>query len=431
MALLLPLFVLVMNVSFRPSVQHLSLPQKNPAAAALFPKRTIKPHRFPSLQKIMTNTSYIDAPKPIALRPLSANSNNATNSLLLSPLEQAVQHRHKCLSFIRKRHFQLLGPLIIQGEHVLLVDPAYHANVGDHMLTVGEQVFLKTFSNQWQECDYVQANKQAPPCTSVIASSLSSTNNKLAMWHAGGNWGDLWRIAQTKRMDSFRPLLRKNYTILGMPQSLHYIDNATQQKDVEKIKNDIVQGGIDSKKRVIFTWREEYSFQRAQEMYPFVTNLIVPDIAFQLGPYERSDPAKVDILVFLRDDLESKYAEKRKASYIRDKIPRNTTFQLVDWPDRLDLFDSKDILFTQTSIQLLSLGKIVIADRLHASILAYLSGIPFVYLDQSTNKLTKTLSVAFDSWDGCHDSETSLWSKATDLDEALTKAVEYIDRYRL
>jgi hypothetical protein len=38
--------------------------------------------------------------------------------------------------------------------------------------------------------------------------------------------------------------------------------------------------------RVIWTWREQVSYERGQRYLPFCTHLLVPDIAFQLGPYE-------------------------------------------------------------------------------------------------------------------------------------------------
>jgi len=419
---LLPLAALIIvNVSFRPLhpfITEVSLSTDLPS-----PHTTTQ--KLNNIVKVPspTKTAHPNVPAPIPLR-----TSNATSS---SPLDRAIEQRHQCLTYIRKRQTELLGPFFQIHNDFLLVDPAYHGNVGDHMLTTAEQVFLQNYTKDWQECDYIQANEKAPRCESVIVGAKS---NALAVWHAGGNWGDLWRIAQTKRLASFRPLLSNNYTFLSMPQSLYYQNNNTQQQDTHLIQKEIENGILwgNSKERVIFTWREEYSYQRAQELYPYVTNLIVPDIAFQLGPYERSNPASVDILVFLRHDLESMLREERTISYIQDKLHHtNMTFAMVDWPDRLKLFNSEDILFTHTSIQLLSMGKVVIADRLHASILAYLMGIPFVYLDQSTNKLTKTLSVAFDSWDGCHDHETSLWSKATSLDEALKKAMDLIERYRL
>lgn len=280
----------------------------------------------------------------------------------------------------------------------------------------------------------------------------------------GGNWGDLWRSAQDVRIDSFKTLLQHNYTIIGMPQSLYYSEEYLRDVDVQEIKEKIVVGlgivkggngwgddqpidttALDDPKiielarsRVIFTWREQESYDLAVQIYPFVKNVVVPDIAFQLGPYKeiRNNPKKqVDILVFLRSDKESKVSSMRNNEYVQSvlssKAGKQFSSLVVDWSNRLEIFDTKDEFFTTTSIELLSLGKVVICDRLHAAILCYLVGLPFVYIDQVSGKITKTLGVAFDGVEDCQDGEKGMWAKASTLDEALLKAVEFIDHYKL
>ncbi len=73
----------------------------------------------------------------------------------------------------------------------------------------------------------------------------------------------------------------------------------------------------------------------------------------------------------------------------------------------------------------------VVCDRLHAAILAYLPGLPSVYIDQVSGKITKTLGTAFDGMGDCMDGEKAMWAKAGSLEEALTKAAELIDHHKL
>jgi exopolysaccharide biosynthesis predicted pyruvyltransferase EpsI len=110
---------------------------------------------------------------------------------------------------------------------------------------------------------------------------------------------------------------------------------------------------------------------------------------------------------------------------------KGLSFTIVDWNSRLAMFNSTNYLFTDTAIQLLSFGKVVICDRLHAAILSYLTGLPFVYINQSTGKLEKTLRVAFESWEGCQDGETSMYARAQNLQDALGKAIQFLDNYDL
>jgi exopolysaccharide biosynthesis predicted pyruvyltransferase EpsI len=290
-------------------------------------------------------------------------------------------------------------------------------------------------------------------------------------------------------LNSFEPLLANGFKVVGMPQSLYYDDESLQRKDVITLRTRIVKGllgpvslqriseGSDmadtarkvletaeglalAHSRVILTWREHESYEKALALYPFVSNVLSPDIAFQLGPYkalpppssyssvdvgneENLQPLLVDFVLFLRNDHESSYSSKRNRESIRqllkplqEKSGRSYSFDIVDWPDRIRRFKSpsghpNDIFFTETSIKLLSMGRVLICDRLHASILAYLAGIPFVYIDQKTGKISKTLRVAFESDSICQDGDVAMWSQAKSLEKALETAVGFLDRYQL
>ena len=113
--------------------------------------------------------------------------------------------------------------------------------------------------------------------------------------------------------------------------------------------------------RVVLTWREKESYNEAVKIYPFVRNILVPDIAFQLGPFVKGQSATFDLLLFLRNDKESTLT--RSESYIQSIIPKDVTYRVVDWPDQLKIFNTRDYFFTQRSVDLLSLGKVVVCDR--------------------------------------------------------------------
>jgi len=380
--------------------------------------------------------------------------------------DSLLYKRHECIEKIRARHTALLSPLMVADQslpksHILLVDPAYHSNVGDHMITLGELEFMKRMAYDTQqvaECHLIQAGGFVPHCNTVLAKeNAAEVAHQPAIWHGGGNWGDLWRDAQDARIKSFLPLLEKNFTILSMPQSLYYDDLELDQSDTSNMKANIAkglwswdqdasildtdQGKARAHDRVIFTWREHESYQAALERYPFVKNLMVPDIAFQLGPFapippKEDDPPLADMVVFLRDDKESLNTPQRNKRAIRDVLSTvedgdRISFTIVDWADRLRRYQSNDYFFTDTAIQLLSAGRVLVCDRLHAAILAYLSGIPFVYINQSTGKISKTLRVAFDSGEGCEDGQATMWARADNLTHAVQLANGFLSLYEL
>lgn len=363
--------------------------------------------------------------KPAPYKLLPAGS--APRSIPLGSLSQDyLLHRHECIADIRKRHVETLQPLVT-GKSVLLVDPAYHENVGDHMITLGELNFLGASVDQ---CNYVQAGPGFPPCDETISAKYD-----VAVWHGGGNWGDIWPTAQEARTRSFSKLLGANNKIVSMPQSLYFRSPDKEKSNTAEIANAVHEHlDEEASDRIFLTWRERESLAKARKLYPFATNLLLPDIAFQLGPFAQptpseSDPPTVDVLFLLRRDRESRYSQERSRSHIRSLLPDDLTFSIVDWEDRLERFDSTDTLFTTTSIRLLWGGRVLICDRLHAAILAYLAGVPFVYVDPETGKITKTFSVAMTG--ECANGAAGRWARATDLPDAIAQAVKFLDDYDL
>jgi exopolysaccharide biosynthesis predicted pyruvyltransferase EpsI len=424
-----------------------------------------------------------------------------------------TQNRHECIRRIRKRQFKVLAPYVKpalasakNSSDLLLIDPSYHANVGDSMLTLGEIEFIRRLQSNYKyqqipldQCSYEQAKNYVEPCHEKLESFSKQRDNSssddrgttLAMWHAGGNWGNLWKTIQKIRVKSYQEILLAGYDrIISMPQSLYYSaelgkhdkpsDSSvfansiavaygllpSNQTDLSKNARSLLQNSeirTAVKDRVVLTWRERSSHFKARNIYPFATNVLVPDIAFQLGPYNGtrqniysnplSDPSTpishpeqhsflhpntTDVVLFLREDYESVYTKYRNRDSIINILKetaapkdQNLSFIIVDWDDRLALFETNDIFFTDTAIRLLSLGKVVIADRLHAAILSYLSGIPFIYLDNVSGKINQTLQVAFEQWDGCHNNEHAMYSRAPNLPEAISLAISFIDKYHL
>jgi len=244
-----------------------------------------------------------------------------------------------------------------------------------------------------------------------------------------------------------------------MPQSLHYGKAELAAKDSIVLKEKVSQGlgqhdlvdgrpyldtekgRVEASERVVLTWREKESYEDAQRMYPYVKHLVVPDIAFQLGPYapqppETGSPVNIDIVLFLRDDKESVLAKQRDRNSLRKILETieggvGLKFTIVDWLDAMKYFETDNYFFSDASIKLLSMGRVVICDRLHAAILCYLTGVPFVYVDQVSGKISKTLGVAFESWEGCKDGEKAMWARAMNLTSALEQAVDFLGRYNL
>ena len=181
-------------------------------------------------------------------------------------------------------------------------------------------------------------------------------------------------------------------------------------------------------------------------------------MAFMIGPLEETSVwtikrEKVDILFLLRTDQESKYIQHRHEDKIRnilDQSPLTShlTFHLVDWWDYSKFLNTSakvpegpnfehkvvneggkfDFMkMFRGSIAMYSSSRVVITDRLHASIFAFLLHKPHVYLDQSYDKIRRTREVAFNRSEHCQDRKKLRYDQAQDMVQAISLAKEMLD----
>ena len=111
--------------------------------------------------------------------------------LSLPNYQEMLDNRRQCLDAIRSRHKRALADIMgsMTIPKVLLVDPAYHRNVGDSMLTRGEHAFFESYGwsiekDSVYECDMIQGNGLTKSCNDVLPRLPEDV--KVAFWHAGG-----------------------------------------------------------------------------------------------------------------------------------------------------------------------------------------------------------------------------------------------------
>ena len=78
------------------------------------------------------------------------------------------------------------------------------------------------------------------------------------------------------------------------------------------------------------------------------------------------------------------------------------------------------------SIAMYNSSRVVITDRLHASIFAFLLHKPHVYLDQSYGKIRRTREVAFNTSSYCQDRQRLRYDQAKNIQQAVDMAAKML-----
>jgi pyruvyl transferase EpsO len=225
--------------------------------------------------------------------------------------------------------------------------------------------------------------------------------------HGGGNFGTLWPHHQALRERILDGL--KDYRIVQLPQTIRYEDEASLQQTARLIA---------SHPDFHLFVRDAHSLEIAREQLDAKATLC-PDAALLLAGKLRREAPVVDCLVLARTDkeravdgLERAFARSSLSVEAADWLdePRGSWHTLRDrfkYASRRPLASSKWFQFvmlaiwdrlaserTQRGCRLLSRGRIVITDRLHAHILSTLLGIPHIVLDNNYGKLSRFI----DAW---------------------------------
>jgi pyruvyl transferase EpsO len=292
------------------------------------------------------------------------------------------------------------APLIPGDRPVALVDFPDSANCGDHAIWLGEKRLLSQLGlNPAYECSVQTYDREA---------MAAKVRDGTILMHGGGNFGDFYPLHHEFRLRLLQDF-PKNKTIL-FPQEAAFSDNDYLQRTANLIA---VHPALTLFARSTV----------AQKMFAaYFGNTarieLAPDMAFMLGPQPRACEPVYDIVWLARTDrerasdqteiaarLSSQPAEKFLLPPFADGVEINLvvkqrppTVVLTDWNSlvfenedarlayrKLD-FDARAEARVSRALHILSLGRVVITDRLHGHIFSLLLGIPHVFLDDDPDR---------------------------------------------
>jgi exopolysaccharide biosynthesis predicted pyruvyltransferase EpsI len=283
----------------------------------------------------------------------------------------------------------VVSRLLKPGEPYALVDFPDHYNVGDSAIWLGEVALLGRLL------------KRAPSYVSKVenfdAQALRVTHpSGPILIHGGGNFGDIWPKHQI-----FREMLMAEFPdrqIIQLPQSLSFKSEANISRCAEAIR----QHG-----RFHLLVRDRRSLAFAQANLGCGVDL-TPDMAFGMGPLALRGRPTHDVFMLLREDPERTESD-------RSPLLALPNSRAADWLEESPRFDQWTRLTTRVQslgqggldapsvrwryynrlaagrvergLKMLSSGRVVITDRLHAHILSTMLDVPNIVLDNNYGKI--------------------------------------------
>lgn len=267
---------------------------------------------------------------------------------------------------------------------VVLMDLPTNGNLGDQALVYAAKKFILKNVN-------VPINLVEIPNTE-INSSLIFLRKKLKMndvvvWNGGGNLGTIYPTAEFSRWSTFTIL--KNQRIIMFPQSVFF--DPTEKKFLKK------SIGVYRKKKNLSVYlREQKSFDFFSKNFLLNNANQVPDIVFSLEnnmPIELPDfNSRSGIITLLRRDKEKSSFDNKKLIELLSKV--DTVSESDTYIDKIYVDDKNRDLLLIEKWEEIARHKLVVTDRLHGVIFAYLTKTPVLVIPNNNWKIEST----YETW---------------------------------
>lgn len=349
--------------------------------------------------------------------------------------------REKCLADIRGRMVEDYRPLFDNVTKVALIDVALHTNLGDSILWRSAIHIATWFGHT---VDYVCAASQAiggnlatfPRCDMNTLASLTR-NRGLIMYHAGGNWGDLYRFVQDYRMKTLWTLssvYRSNqatFKVVQLPQSIAYTPTGARSR----IKDSAFINSLPSGMFTLMT-RQDDSYGWALRHYKKNIDIrLSPDIAFALGQLSPIEKPTIDVMFIMRGDRE----DKEKGTSLKEEVAKKFngtgltySFQGYNYVNHWHEYArAHPTVMSEVRlnavIRTISKGRVLITNRFHGHIISMMVGRTTFWTDTVQKKLTHTRNVAFSTSKHCSSESMRSFEYPSTLD-AVDAAIEHLLR---
>ena len=249
-------------------------------------------------------------------------------------------------------------------------------------------------------CGDVQSDfpPKIPHCNFNDIKALVGGGKGFIYYQPGGSWGSLYyRVHDDYRIPLLQVATGAGIRTISAPQTIFY-ENSKQnyaQFDASRV-NSL------SPRYITLMWRQHDSYQYAIDHYNIgARNLEVPDIAWMLPAPAFKTGYEYDVVVMLRPDKES-VSNIDGGLLCAALAVLNHTCSLISW--------AKPSLFPpvksrgpreywestrKQALGVVSLGLVVVTDRLHGVIVSYIAGRGVVYLDSVSSKTVGVLKTAF------------------------------------
>ncbi len=255
----------------------------------------------------------------------------------------------------------------------LIFNTPLHGNLGDHAIIYAEEKMLNDYNIDYFEI----ATYEAQFILDYIKGNTS--NDSIITITGGGFIGLQWMYEQNlvkKVINDF-----SNHKIIVFPSTIYFKDDLFGNSELKEFKK-----LVNNAKDITIFARENKTFELIKEEFKCAKSFLVPDIVLSL-PVRCNCVNRDGVLICLRKDVESKLTENVKETLIKNLKQFNLDIKYTDTvvnygiknKNRKEEIEKKLIEFEK--------AKLVITDRLHGMVFAFLTNTPCIVIGNYNYKV--------------------------------------------
>lgn len=256
-------------------------------------------------------------------------------------------------------------------KKVFIFGTPIHGNIGDHAILVAEK---KLITDNFPKCKVIEVESEFFLRNKKLVKKL--VKDSPIFLTGGGFLGSLWLNEETV----FRTMIKtfKKNNIIVFPQTIYFSDDKIGKKELKKS-----QKIYKKSKSLIFYCREKYSYDFMKKHFSTVVCKLAPDMVLYLNKNKLEKNKENKILLCMRKDKEKVQDSEKINSYLQNKGELCYTDTVIN--QNIYELDRDKIL--KSKIDEFSKYKLVVTDRLHGMIFAYLACTPCIVFENKSYKI--------------------------------------------
>jgi exopolysaccharide biosynthesis predicted pyruvyltransferase EpsI len=359
------------------------------------------PETPPPHQKVKSSQDVVDNfPKHETAPYADASSHSDSSVQTKVTMDNHASSRYHCIGDIQEKTVKVFADWLDHKGKIGYADPAANHNIEDQISWASsKKLFERYGKSPLFSCGASDIKNFMPSCSELkdrIISELGGGKGVL-YFNPFGSWGSANRKMHLNRLHLLSVATEAGIPFVSGPQLMHYDANAVGhiQEDDDLVRK---YGA----KEDLLTFRSKYSYEFALKHYGNHTTVReAPDISFMLGPLMPTQKTKYDVFVLMRVQEQN----------ISDRICKGVRIQgyhcaYGDWGygtniERMvgEYPPNYAEIGVQMGVGTISLGEVIVTDRLQAVILGFLAGKNVLYVDTTSKKIGNVLSTAFEGTD--------------------------------